>query len=64
MCAPSFRARLAITSRLTVALSLAPFAVGPPDEHGFITRFLSQWGGAGGPARAERKRRKRRSTKP
>lgn len=45
---------------LTVALSLAPLAVGSRDEHGFITRFLAQWGGAGGAARPERKRRKRR----
>jgi len=31
---------------LTVALALAPLAVGPSDEHGFITQFLAHWGGA------------------
>jgi hypothetical protein len=32
---------------LTVALALAPLAVEPSDEHGFITRFLAEWGDAG-----------------
>ncbi len=30
---------------LTVALALAPLAVGPAGEHGFITQFLAHWGG-------------------
>ena len=29
---------------LTVALTLAPFAVDAAHEHGFITRFLARWG--------------------
>lgn len=33
---------------LTVALALAPLAVGPADEHGFITQFLAHWGGTHG----------------
>jgi len=32
---------------LSVALALAPLAVGPAEEHGFVTQFLAQWGGAG-----------------
>lgn len=31
---------------LTVALALAPLAVEPAHEHGFVTQFLAQWGGA------------------
>lgn len=31
---------------LTVALSLAPLAVDPSEEHGFITQFLAHWGSA------------------
>ena len=31
---------------LTVALSLAPLAVGASDEHAFVTQFLAHWGGA------------------
>lgn len=31
---------------LTVALALAPLAVGASDEHAFITQFLAHWGGA------------------
>ena len=31
---------------LTVALALAPLAVGARDEHGFITQFLAHWGGS------------------
>jgi hypothetical protein len=33
---------------LTVALALAPLAVGPAGEHAFITQFLAHWGGAHG----------------
>jgi hypothetical protein len=29
---------------LTVALTLAPLAVAPAQEHGFVTRFLAEWG--------------------
>jgi hypothetical protein len=29
---------------LTVALALAPLAVASPEEHLFVTRFLSEWG--------------------
>jgi hypothetical protein len=43
---------------LTVALALAPLAVGPAGEHGFITQFLAHWGGAPG-AKPKRKGRKR-----
>jgi hypothetical protein len=42
---------------LTVALALAPLAVGPSDEHGFITQFLAHWGGA------ESKKGRRRAPK-
>ena len=43
---------------LTVALALAPLAVGPAGEHGFITQFLAHWGGTPG-ARPRRKRTRR-----
>jgi hypothetical protein len=46
---------------LTVALALAALAVGAADEHAFITRFLAQWGGAGGAKRNRASRRKRRA---
>jgi hypothetical protein len=29
---------------VTVALSLAPLAVAPEEEHVFVTRFLAEWG--------------------
>jgi hypothetical protein len=41
---------------LAVALALAPLAVEPKDEHGFVTAFLSRWGRA-----SERKQRRRRA---
>ena len=41
---------------LTVALALAPLAVDPSEEHGFITRFLAQWGSAATAARRGRRR--------
>ena len=41
---------------LTVALSLAPLAVGPSEEHGFVTQFLAHWGGS-----RSTKRQRRRS---
>jgi hypothetical protein len=33
---------------LTVALALAPLAVGASDEHAFLTQFLTHWGDASG----------------
>jgi hypothetical protein len=43
---------------LAVALALAPLAVGAEAEHGFVTRFLAQWGSASDrPARRRRTRR-------
>ena len=42
---------------LTVALALAPLAVGAQDEHAFITQFLARWGGS------ESKKRRRRRTR-
>jgi hypothetical protein len=41
---------------LTVALALAPLAVGPPEEHLFVTRFLSEWGAVAGPRRHDKRR--------
>ena len=31
---------------LAVALALAPLAVEPAEEHGFVTAFLARWGEA------------------
>ena len=45
---------------LAVALSLAPLAVEPAEEHAFVTRFLAHWGGAPSAARRPRRRGKRR----
>jgi hypothetical protein len=42
---------------VAVALALAPLAVEPPKEHGFLTAFLSAWG----TATDRRKRRRTRS---
>jgi hypothetical protein len=43
---------------LSVALALAPLAVGASDEHAFITQFLAHWGGSDTKKRPrERKRR-------
>lgn len=42
---------------LTVALALAPLAVGASEEHEFITQFLAHWGGASAPKRDGRRRR-------
>lgn len=46
---PAFRRAVETRSQgyhaaLAVALALAPLAVEPAAEHGFITRFLAQWG--------------------
>ena len=40
---------------LAVALALAPLAVEPTQEHGFVTVFLASWGEV-----VERRRRPRR----
>jgi hypothetical protein len=42
---------------LTVALALAPLAVGASDEHAFITQFLAHWGSSNG-ATHERARKR------
>ena len=42
---------------LAVALALAPLAVEPHDEHGFITQFLAHWGGAQTAGRRRRRAR-------
>jgi hypothetical protein len=42
---------------LSVALALAPLASEGTSEHGFITRFLSHWGGAAD-GRSRRARRR------
>ncbi len=44
---------------LTVALALAPLAVGAQDEHTFLTQFFAHWGGAHS-AKGERSRQRRR----
>jgi hypothetical protein len=41
---------------LFVALALAPLAVEPAGEHGFVTAFLSSWGEAVAGARSRRVR--------
>lgn len=45
---------------LTVALALAPLAVDPSEEHGFVTQFLAHWGGAGKGSAGRQRRRRRR----
>jgi hypothetical protein len=42
---------------LTVALTLAPLAAAPSDEHAFLTRFLAEWGDTETRSRVRRKRR-------
>ena len=46
---------------LTVALALAPLAVGASDEHSFITQFLAHWGGS--ESKRPRKDKRRRQTR-
>jgi hypothetical protein len=46
---------------LTVALALAPLAVGTGGEHAFLTRFLAEWGGANRQARRRVRREGRGS---
>lgn len=43
---------------LTVALALAPLAVGASDEHAFVTQFLAHWGGAAKTQNGKRRRGK------
>jgi hypothetical protein len=45
---------------LTVALALAPLAVGPSQAHSFITQFLAQWGAAPTDKRSPRRRQSKR----
>jgi hypothetical protein len=51
---------------LTVALTLAPLAVTPEREHGFVTRFLAGWGQAQSdrPRARDRRRGGRRAVRP
>jgi hypothetical protein len=44
---------------MTVALTLAPLAVVPAEEHGFVTRFLAEWGHPEADVRGRKKRRRR-----
>ena len=46
---------------LAVALSLAPLAVEPAEEHAFVTRFLAHWGSTSAVQRPARRRRVKRS---
>jgi hypothetical protein len=46
---------------LSVALALAPLAVGAGNEHTFITQFLAHWGSTDASSRVTRRRRSRRS---
>jgi hypothetical protein len=46
---------------LAVALALAPLAVEPEGEHGFVTAFLASWGEALGRATGRRRRAQRSS---
>jgi hypothetical protein len=47
---------------LTVALALAPLAVGASDEHAFITQFLAHWGGSESKRRVREPRRRASQT--
>ena len=47
---------------LAVALALAPLAVTPAEEHGFVTRFLAEWGNVSG-TRARRGARRQRPSR-
>jgi hypothetical protein len=44
---------------MTVALTLAPLAVVPAEEHGFVTRFLAEWGQVEAAVRTQKKARRR-----
>ena len=43
---------------LSVALALAPLAIGAEGEHAFITQFLAHWGDASGEKPRRRRRRR------
>jgi hypothetical protein len=44
---------------MTVALTLAPLAVVPAEEHGFVTRFLAEWGHVEAAVKKQKKGRRR-----
>jgi hypothetical protein len=46
---------------LSVALALAPLAVEPAQEHGFVTQFLSHWGSSSTSGRRSHRRRRSRT---
>jgi hypothetical protein len=48
---------------LTVAMALAPLAVGAAGEHGFITQFLAHWGDSAGKSSRPRRKGGGRTTK-
>ena len=52
---------IAYHTALAVALALAPLAVQPVEEHGFITQFHAHWGGAQARPRRGRRRAGRKS---
>ena len=57
---PAYRRAVASRSEgyhvaLSVAMALAPLAVDPAKEHGFITAFLASWGAARDGRRGRRK---------
>jgi len=59
---PAYRRAVASRSEgyhvaLAVAMALAPLAVEPAKEHGFITTFLARWGDAIDRRREPRRRR-------
>jgi hypothetical protein len=47
---------------LSVALAIAPLAVGPAGEHEFLTQFLAQWGSPEKKMRGSRRRSRRRAS--
>jgi hypothetical protein len=49
---------------LTVALALAPLAVDPSEEHGFVTQFLAHWGGGKRSSGSRQRQRRRRGISP
>ncbi len=64
---PAYRRALSSRSlgyhlALTVALALAPLAVTPAEEHGFVTKFLAEWGTVSG-ARTRRGARRQRPSR-
>ena len=62
---PAYRRAVASRSEgyhvaLAVAMALAPLAVDPAKEHGFITAFLESWGGALDRRKGNRRRQRAR----